>query len=479
MAAHRPEIVFLVIGLLVAATSATARTWRVERDGSGDYGVIQDAVYAASSGDTIRIGPGRYAEYTVFSWGKVYVELDGTKSLTFIGSGAEETIIGPDVYASGYTDYGFSCDNGNVTIRLENLRIENQNYRGVATLNSVVELVGCVIDRCYYGIHCIRDIQYVLVDSCQFINGPNQSSSIAMSCETPRALVRGTLFEHYKLCINFDYTGSTDVLVTNCRFVGADNGLVGMHFSMGAGGTVNNCYFTGWEFDGFNVLDAGVVTFHDNIIENCVGAGVGFQGCQSFTMYNNVIDQCVPCIFLGEPCGQQSVYNNRFIRNETVAGRYVRTPGYYPGGPWYLDFTNNDWGSTDPAYISQWIYDGYDDDDVGMFVVFEPMWDYMTGVGDGVVVPASPSLSTYPNPFNPQTTVQYVVSQAGPVSVKAFDVRGRLVRSLLTSTQQAAGPHDLTWDGRDDAGVALPSGTYVLRLEAGSAVRSLRVALIR
>jgi len=40
-----------------------------------------------------------------------------------------------------------------------------------------------------------------------------------------------------------------------------------------------------------------------------------------------------------------------------------------------MDFTNNYWGTTDPEYISQWIYDGNDDSDVGMFVVFEPMAD--------------------------------------------------------------------------------------------------------
>jgi flagellar basal-body rod modification protein FlgD len=60
-----------------------------------------------------------------------------------------------------------------------------------------------------------------------------------------------------------------------------------------------------------------------------------------------------------------------------------------------------------------------------------------------------------------------------------YDLRGHLVRSLLALAYQDAGEHDLSWDGRDDAGAALPSGTYLLRLESGLEVQSLRVSLIR
>lgn len=55
------KTVFLAMMLAsLLASGAEARTWRVERDGSGDYTIIQDAVDAAASGDTIRIGPGRF-----------------------------------------------------------------------------------------------------------------------------------------------------------------------------------------------------------------------------------------------------------------------------------------------------------------------------------------------------------------------------------------------------------------------------------
>jgi pectin methylesterase-like acyl-CoA thioesterase len=48
--------------LLLLSTTVQARTWRVARDGSGDYTTIQPAIDWASAGDTISIGAGVYTE---------------------------------------------------------------------------------------------------------------------------------------------------------------------------------------------------------------------------------------------------------------------------------------------------------------------------------------------------------------------------------------------------------------------------------
>ena len=65
-----PTMALLAI-LAVAVFSpveTSATTWHVEKDGSGDYAVIQDAIDAAAAGDTIRIGPGRFEDYSVYSY---------------------------------------------------------------------------------------------------------------------------------------------------------------------------------------------------------------------------------------------------------------------------------------------------------------------------------------------------------------------------------------------------------------------------
>lgn len=67
-------------------------------------------------------------------------------------------------------------------------------------------------------------------------------------------------------------------------------------------------------------------------------------------------------------------------------------------------------------------------------------------------------LNSYPNPFNPATTISFTVAGAGPVDLVVHDVAGRLVRHLW-SGGLAAGPQAIAWDGADDAGRPVGSGT--------------------
>ena len=69
---------------------------------------------------------------------------------------------------------------------------------------------------------------------------------------------------------------------------------------------------------------------------------------------------------------------------------------------------------------------------------------------------------------------------AGPsrVSLKVFDTRGRLVKTLA-SGEQTAGRYDVPWHGTDDRGAVVSSGVYFVRFEAGGYVRSERMTLVR
>jgi len=91
-----------------------------------------------------------------------------------------------------------------------------------------------------------------------------------------------------------------------------------------------------------------------------------------------------------------------------------------------------------------------------------------TGVGEGV--PGAPSLASRlagnrPNPFNPSTTVHFELGRPGPATIRIYDVSGRCVRTLVDE-QLAAGRHQVSWDGRSQAGRALASGVYVLEMVA-------------
>lgn len=69
-----------------------------------------------------------------------------------------------------------------------------------------------------------------------------------------------------------------------------------------------------------------------------------------------------------------------------------------------------------------------------------------------------------PNPFNPSTTLGFSLAQSGYVSLEVFDVAGRLVRTLVRDHLEA-GEHAVTWRGDDQAGMPLPSGTYVYQVK--------------
>ncbi len=69
-------------------------------------------------------------------------------------------------------------------------------------------------------------------------------------------------------------------------------------------------------------------------------------------------------------------------------------------------------------------------------------------------------LSTYPNPFNPQTTIGYLVATDALIRLSVYDVRGREV-AILVNEQQQAGTYSVDWTASH-----LPSGSYYARMQA-------------
>ena len=70
----------------------------------------------------------------------------------------------------------------------------------------------------------------------------------------------------------------------------------------------------------------------------------------------------------------------------------------------------------------------------------------------------------HPNPFNPATTISFVLPERARVTLAIYDVEGRHVRTLVDQVL-AAGKNEATWDGADDRGNRMSSGVYVYRLK--------------
>jgi len=83
-------------------------------------------------------------------------------------------------------------------------------------------------------------------------------------------------------------------------------------------------------------------------------------------------------------------------------------------------------------------------------------------------------LVSYPNPFSDRTELNYSLPEATAVRVTVYDVVGNEIRTLL-QTPQSQGSHSVVWDGRDKGGNPASTGLYVIKLQTGPQIRTVRV----
>ena len=86
-------------------------------------------------------------------------------------------------------------------------------------------------------------------------------------------------------------------------------------------------------------------------------------------------------------------------------------------------------------------------------------------------------VNVFPNPMNPTTRIRFTTARDGEsIRMAIFDVTGRLVRTLLDE-KSSRGPHDIVWDGRDDAGQGVGNGMYFVRLAGRAVVESRKIVV--
>jgi hypothetical protein len=90
-----------------------------------------------------------------------------------------------------------------------------------------------------------------------------------------------------------------------------------------------------------------------------------------------------------------------------------------------------------------------------------------TAVGDHAIPKVFALYQNVPNPFNPTTTISFVLPERTRAILTIYDVEGRHVRTLVDEVL-GGGPNETTWDGADAQGNRVSSGVYLYRLEAGN-----------
>lgn len=116
--------------------------------------------------------------------------------------------------------------------------------------------------------------------------------------------------------------------------------------------------------------------------------------------------------------------------------------------------------------------------DVGL-----PPFDILVNDGSPTGAGDTPSAAThlgpnYPNPFNPSTSIPFTLARAGRVTLRVYDVSGRVVATLVDGVT-AAGEHVTHWDGRDARGLRASSGVYLARLDVDGTIDTRKLVLLK
>lgn len=355
--------------LLLSSVPASARVWRVEKDGTGDFTIIQQAVDAAAAGDTISIGPGRFDDK--FLWGnppwQQYTRVLVTKAnLTLIGAGPDVTIIGDAVSLTAEHDRDMGLANS-VTVEGDNLALSSIGF-----------------ENCYHGLF-LFDLGSTLVRNCRF---RGNVESIYAKMQTNLAISDCEFESHSTAHTYIDYViawgpGNVDVVtstfsasrvhqfsrelihlegvpsttVANCVLEG---GSIGVVAASGSGALeVTNCIID----DQFNkgivhLMSYGTIRLSDTVMRNQYEALSTSAPGAIWEVDRIVVEDAFVNTFEFAYLGGGHIRNSQLAKGS----RYVvKDSSWGPvANPLTFDMTNNWWGTANPDSIQAWIYDGND-----------------------------------------------------------------------------------------------------------------------
>jgi hypothetical protein len=447
------------IAALLLASSAAATTIHVP----DDQPTIAAGLAAAAAGDTVLVACGEYYESGLILPSGVTLRAAETSCAWIFGQGQGRLISGASL-APGTRVEGFVLTGGSVSA--------GGNGGALSFSEGTIEIRDCLLATNFAdykggGIWLYNCV--AIVERCGFQgNVADNGGGGGLAANGGELALRDSYF---------DGNGGIDgggILLANCAplieacvFVRNDAWFWGgaVMLNGNASPTLRNCTLAGNDaYDG-----GGLWGCYDSapVLENCIIA-FSTDGAGLFAAPDNFH----PTVITLSCC---DVYGN-------VGGGYdgdledqTGLNGNFASNPLFCDLWGPDGGNLSLAAGSPCLPGG---NDCGVLIGARGQGcEYPTAVP---AVPARAALlPNWPNPFNPSTELRFSLSAAGPVTLAIHDLAGRCLRRLLDGAERAAGEQGLRWDGRDDAGRALPSGIYLVRLEAAGLSLSRKLTLLK
>ncbi len=100
------------------------------------------------------------------------------------------------------------------------------------------------------------------------------------------------------------------------------------------------------------------------------------------------------------------------------------------------------------------------------------------GLMEATAGTSQPALRVSPGRDGSSAIISYSAGVGGPVRLRVYDIRGRLIRTLVDG-EAPRNNCDVVWNGRADGGHRVGAGVYFVRLEAGGEVRTQKIAVVR
>ena len=342
----------LIVLVLFQVAGAHANTWRVERDGSGDYTDIPSAIAVASVGDTIRIGPGRFTETVYFNFTPnyatdVYIPVS-VDSLTIMGSGMDETVVGPtSPNFVGEGPKGVVAPLGINHLLVQDMTIENVKhgayFSGESNLKNM-RMQGCDIGAWEFTVGA-------RVDSCEF---PDNYDGVSTGDGCANLTIATCVFSDNNLGIGINRT--QNVSVESCDFVNSNGRGTAIQYSENCIGLVEDCKIS-WVGDGIAIRSqSDVMLVRNHMDAQYVGLYV-FDG--------SIVRGEKNVMRGGEVSLALQTTSTAFLSGNHIlkTGQWAVHCRGFTTQAVDIDLRNNYWGTDNADSISAWIFDGNDPQD--------------------------------------------------------------------------------------------------------------------
>jgi hypothetical protein len=336
----------------------------VGKSGVEDFMVIQDAVNAAASGDTILVGPGEYFETSEFQLD--CCQSDSTHigitqpSLTILGTARDDVLIGPTVPAGGVViamqrSSALNLTLRNVTLRnrsiglrlfeqsvVENVKFESC-WTGIWTIPESANISNCVFENCSdVGIAALSGGTNILIDECTFLDN----------------------------VVGVDMFDSRDMIISRSNFSGGRAAINVGNFS---NPVIRNCTTRAHEVYGILLVHDSEASLYDNTVEGDFAALFLLASANAVAYRNEFVGGTNSAVRFKTDCSVE-FRENTF---SPASSSYAIVLDTYPVDPncEILDLSGNYWTTTEPDSIAELIWDGDDDPGNHAVVQYEPFLD--------------------------------------------------------------------------------------------------------